>query len=113
MNPSQAPPVPAAGVDRSDIHSLAMARWSNTLTGMSPTAAQLFEQALALSDDERTELIVRLLDLVPGLHDRDTGAVIEAAWMEEARQRLSDIEAGRVSTAPWSEARERIFAREP
>ena len=89
--------------------------------GMSPAAAQLFEQVLALSDDERTELLVRLLDLMsdielglePGLRDRETGAVIEAAWMEEARQRLSDIEAGRVSTVPWSEARERIFAREP
>jgi hypothetical protein len=33
--------------------------------------------------------------------------------MEEARRRLRDIEAGRVSTMPWSEARERIVAREP
>jgi putative addiction module component (TIGR02574 family) len=86
---------------------------------MSPTAALLFEQALDLSDDERAELIVRLLDTMgpvePGLRDRDDsgGASIEAAWMQEARRRLSDIEAGRVSAVPWSEARERIVAREP
>lgn len=37
--------------------------------------------------------------------------VLEAAWIEEARRRLHDIKAGRVEPAPWSEARDRIFAR--
>ncbi len=40
------------------------------------------------------------------------GAAIEAAWIEEARRRLQEIKAGRVEPAPWSEARERIFAHE-
>lgn len=84
---------------------------------MSPNADQLLERALELSDDERTELIVRLLDTMrdtlesaPGSGD---GAVLEAAWIEEARRRLQEIRAGSVEPAPWHEARERIFAREP
>lgn len=85
---------------------------------MSSTAAQLFEQALDLSDEERAELIVRLLDTVSdagsGVHDQDDSrGTIEASWMEEARRRLGDIESGRVSPVPWSEARERMFARKP
>lgn len=99
---------------------LANAEAPGTFLEMSPNAAQLLERALALSDDERTELIVRLLDMMSDAPDsarsnetsRDS-AVIEAAWIEEARRRLREIKAGRVEPAPWSEARERIFAHEP
>lgn len=84
---------------------------------MSPNAAQLLERALELSDDERAELIVRLLDTMRATpepaHSNDAIAVLEAVWIEEARRRLHEIKAGRVEPAPWSEARERIFAREP
>ena len=87
---------------------------------MSPNAAQLLERALELSEDERTELLVRLLDMMPhapeSVRDNETSrdsAAVEAAWVEEARRRLHDIKAGRVEPAPWSQARERIFAREP
>lgn len=87
---------------------------SGTLLEMSPNAAQLLERALELSDDERAELIVRLLDTLAEDSEPSTdGAAIEAAWIEEARQRLQEIKAGRVEPAPWSEARERIFAHEP
>jgi putative addiction module component (TIGR02574 family) len=86
---------------------------------MSPDAAQLLERALELSDDERTELLVRLLDMMPFAPEPVRGneacrdsAAIEAAWIAEARRRLQEIKAGRVEAAPWSEARERIFARE-
>ena len=91
-----------------------------TFLEMSPNAAQLLERALELSDDERTELIVRLLDMMPDspepVRDNETSrdsAAIESAWIGEARRRLQEIKAGRVEPAPWSEERERIFAREP
>jgi putative addiction module component (TIGR02574 family) len=81
---------------------------------MSPNAAQLLERALELSDDERAELIVRLLDTMSeGSEPNADGAAIEAAWIEEARRRLHEIKSGRVEPSPWSEARERIFAHEP
>jgi putative addiction module component (TIGR02574 family) len=81
---------------------------------MSPDAAHLLERALELSDDERAELIVRLLDTISEESEASAdGAAIEAAWIEEARRRLHEIKAGRVEPSPWSEARERIFAHEP
>ena len=41
-----------------------------------------------------------------------TPVEIEAAWIEEARQRLNEYDAGRVTPVPWPEARLRIFQRE-
>ena len=35
---------------------------------------------------------------------------VEAAWSEEIRQRLADVDAGVVAPIPWPEARRRIFA---
>jgi hypothetical protein len=35
---------------------------------------------------------------------------VEAAWGEEIRQRLADVDAGVVTPIPWPEARRRIFA---
>lgn len=35
---------------------------------------------------------------------------VEAAWAEEVRQRLADIDAGLVTPIPWPEARRRILA---
>jgi len=35
---------------------------------------------------------------------------VEAAWAEEIRQRLADVDAGVVTPIPWPEARSRIFA---
>jgi hypothetical protein len=35
---------------------------------------------------------------------------VEAAWSEEIRQRLADVDAGVVTPIPWPEARRRILA---
>lgn len=81
---------------------------------MSPDAAELLERALELPDDERVELIVRLLDTMlatpESAHSNDSGdsAALEAAWIEEARRRLREIKAGHVEPAPWNQARERL-----
>ena len=84
---------------------------------MSLTATQLIEQALDLSEEERVELLVRLLDSVGGATSSDTsddeGAAVEVAWLSEARRRLSDLDAGRMAAVPWSEARSRIVAPKP
>lgn len=79
---------------------------------MSSTVAQLLERALELSDGERVELIVRLLDTMlatpESAHGNDSSAALEAAWIEEARWRLHEIKAGHVEPAPWNQARERL-----
>ena len=73
---------------------------------MSSNALRLLDEALQLPDQDRAELALRLLDSVGEPTDQ-----VERAWIEEAKQRLAEIESGQVQTVPWSEARVRIFAR--
>lgn len=50
-------------------------------------------------------------ELLESLDDRGhAGEDVEAAWSEEIRRRLADVDAGVVTPIPWSEARRRIFA---
>lgn len=35
---------------------------------------------------------------------------VEAAWADEIRERLDEVDAGVVAPIPWAEARSRIFA---
>jgi hypothetical protein len=69
---------------------------------MSPKAAEVMEQARQLSEEERRELAVELLDsaIAPDVHQ---------AWVEEARRRVADIDSGNVATLSNEEA-ERIIA---
>jgi putative addiction module component (TIGR02574 family) len=73
---------------------------------MSQRADQLFEEAQALPADERAILALQLLDSV-GSATPD----VERAWLDEARLRLEDVEAGHATLGSWEEARLRIFAR--
>jgi hypothetical protein len=61
----------------------------------------------ALPVQDRAELALWLLDSVGD----EPASEVERAWIEEAKHMLAEIERGEVSTAPWAEARARIFAR--
>jgi putative addiction module component (TIGR02574 family) len=67
---------------------------------------QLLVEALRLTEEERAALAGELIDSL----DSDVDPDAEAAWAAEIRTRVSDIEAGRAKTIPWSEARRRIHA---
>lgn len=67
---------------------------------------QLLVEALRLTDEERAALAGELLDSLDSEVDPDA----EAAWAAEIRRRVNDLEAGRATTVPWSEARRRIHA---
>ena len=58
---------------------------------MIPKAAKVLEQARQLTEEERRELALELLD----------GSVepeIEEAWAEEARRRVAQVDSGEVET---------------
>lgn len=59
---------------------------------MTSAAKKLYEQALALPEDERRRLTEALLDALPP----DTVEQIESAWLEEARRRAGRLERGEV-----------------
>ena len=67
---------------------------------------QLLVEALRLTAEERAALARELIDSL----DSDVDPDAEAAWAPEIRTRVSDLEAGRAKTIPWSEARRRIHA---
>jgi putative addiction module component (TIGR02574 family) len=73
---------------------------------MSKRADKLFEDAMALPDEERAILALQLLDSVG-----EPEGEIERAWRDEVKRRLDDVDAGRATLTPWNDARRRIFAR--
>lgn len=64
---------------------------------MSPKAAEVLEQAQKLSEDERRELAIELLDSA-------VAPEIEQAWIDEARRRIAEVDSGKVATISNEEA---------
>ena len=73
---------------------------------MTPQVSELLEKALALSSEERGQLIDRLVE---SLDDEPAEPGVEAAWDEEIKRRVEDIRSGRVKTIPG----EQVFGRWP
>jgi putative addiction module component (TIGR02574 family) len=67
---------------------------------------RVFEEALGLPPDARAALAAELIATLDDEVDPDA----EAAWSEEIRRRLDEIDTGTVRPIPWSEARRRILA---
>lgn len=72
---------------------------------MTRDVANLLADALRLSETERGELAAQLIDSLDPTADEG----VEAAWGVEIRDRLEDLETGRVQPIPWPEARRSIL----
>lgn len=70
---------------------------------MSGTLAELKEQASQLSETERAELALSLIESLDG--PADSG--VEEAWRVEIERRVGEIERGEVELIPGDE----VFAR--
>lgn len=64
--------------------------------------------ALRLPAEARAAVVAELIQSLD--EPQESPEEIEAAWSEEIRQRLADVDAGVVVPVPWLEARRRIFA---
>ncbi len=73
---------------------------------MSDTAEKIFDQVLQLDTDDRSALIVRLLDTIGSEQER-----VDELWRAEVRKRVAGIESGNRKLSSWKEARKRIFAQ--
>jgi len=67
---------------------------------------RVFEDALQLPPEARAALAAELI----GTLDDEADSDAEAAWSQEIRRRLDEVDAGIVRPIPWSEARRRILA---
>ena len=61
-------------------------------------------EVMQLSEAERLEVAEAVYESLEGPADADASA----AWSEEIARRIADLDAGRVKSVPWSEARRRI-----
>jgi putative addiction module component (TIGR02574 family) len=74
---------------------------------MSRSAAEILEEALQLPPDEVEWLIESLLIKEPN----EPEAVIEAAWDDEIKRRLDEIDSGAVEMIPLEDVLARMDAR--
>ena len=68
---------------------------------MTPNANRLYEDAMALPEDERAELAARLLDSLT----KDTPSQLHPAWGEELCRRLAQVDSGEVTPISWEEVK--------
>jgi len=66
---------------------------------MSPTAEQLLTAALALSEDERFQLVEALIASLQG----EDEPPFDDSWREIIRRRSAELREGKVAPVPWSE----------
>ena len=71
---------------------------------MNARVDQLLNEALELRVDERSALVVALIESLDGIED----ASITDAWRDEIRRRRAELGAGRVRPVPWAEAKTRL-----
>ena len=71
---------------------------------MKQNIAEILKEALKLPPEARAALAGTLLDSLDENVDRDA----ESAWEAEIVMRLKEIDEGKVSLIPWSEARAKI-----
>jgi putative addiction module component (TIGR02574 family) len=76
---------------------------------MTPEVAKLLQQALSLSIEEQEALADSLISNLGGKVDEG----VLAAWDEEIKKRIGDLDSGRAKTIPWSEVRQRNLAKLP
>ena len=75
---------------------------------MTPKSEALLREVLGLSDDERAELAVGILD---SLDDRATESdpdELAGVWAEEIERRARQVVSGAVQTEDWETVLERV-----
>ena len=72
---------------------------------MNATAKQLYDNALALPESERAELAAWLIDSLDTEVDND----VNAAWDDEIKRRIEELDSGAVTAVPWPVARRMIL----
>ncbi len=77
---------------------------------MAPSTQQLLKDALQLSDQQRAELVVELLDSLPTAQPGQERS--DAQWLEEIERRARAAQAG-AAGASWEEARKQVLDRLP
>ena len=76
---------------------------------VSREVSKILEQALALSVEEQEALAEMLISNLSGRVDEQ----VIAAWDDEVKKRIVDLDSGRAKTISWEEVRQRNLAKLP
>jgi putative addiction module component (TIGR02574 family) len=68
---------------------------------------RVFQEAAQLSERDRATLAGLLIETL----DPACEPEVEAAWSEEIKRRLNEIDAGTVELIPWEEVRAELFGQ--
>jgi putative addiction module component (TIGR02574 family) len=74
---------------------------------MTPDVSELRKKALALPPEARAALATSLFE---SLDEEPAEQGVEAAWSEEVKRRIEDIDSGKVQMIPYEEVRRRLAA---
>ncbi len=69
---------------------------------MTPDVSELLKKALALPPEARAALATSLFE---SLDEEPADQGVEAAWSEEVKRRIEDIDSGKVQMIPYEEVR--------
>ena len=69
---------------------------------MTPDVSELLKKALALPPEARAALATSLFE---SLDEGPADQGVEAAWSEEVKRRIEDIDSGKVQMIPYEEVR--------
>ena len=75
---------------------------------MTDDASTILKMALALPPESRAAIADSLMESLDGIPP-DKG--VETAWAKEIKQRIDNIDCGRVQLIPYEEVRRRLLAR--
>ena len=73
---------------------------------MNARVDHILDEALGLPTDERSAVVVALLDSLEGSDD----STISEAWRHELTARRAALRSGAVKAGPWAEAKARLSA---
>ena len=76
---------------------------------LSREVSKILEQALTLSIEEQEALAESLISNLTGKVNQE----LFAAWDEEIKKRIADLDSGKAKTIPWEEVRRRNLAKLP
>jgi putative addiction module component (TIGR02574 family) len=75
---------------------------------MTPDVSELLKKALELPPEARAALATSLFE---SLDEEPADKGVEAAWSEEVKRRIEEIDSGKIQMIPYEEVRRRLAAR--
>ena len=72
---------------------------------MSRNLKEVFQEAARLPERDRATLAGLLIETLDPVSEPE----VDAAWSEEIKRRLAEIDAGTVELIPWEEVRAELF----